>query len=84
MNENQAAFTLLGKLIELMNAGAFLTGVISIALYAWVYVKRHEKEYWALIMGIIFILGAIGMEVLVNEISWDVVNEITQTEYQEL
>lgn len=84
MNENQAAFTLLAKLIEIMNVGAFLTGVISIALYVWVQRKRHEREYWALIMGIIFIVGAIVMEILINEISWDVVNEFTQIEYQEM
>lgn len=84
MYENQAAFTLLAKLIEIMNVGAFLTGVISIALYVWVQRKRHEKEYWALIMGIIFIVGAIAMEILINEISWDVVNEFTQVEYHEM
>ncbi len=84
MYENQAAFTLLAKLIEIMNVGAFLTGVISIGLYVWVQRKRHEKEYWALIMGIIFIVGAIAMEILINEISWDVVNEFTQVEYHEM
>ncbi len=84
MNENQAAFVLLAKLIELMNAGAFLTGVISIALYVWVARKRHEKEYWALIMGIVFIVGAIAMEIFINEVSWDVVNEVTRIEYQKI